>query len=108
MLYRKLHRTWSHGYAHYIPDFQKVFPELKKLDSEELCRRFQELDIEFYTTKKTKISPWIRITLIPALVLWLLMFIGLPFNYIITGEWGYDLGKKNIIYNWFKSLSLNV
>ena len=34
MLYRKLKRTWAHGYAEYIPNLTTVFPELKHIKSE--------------------------------------------------------------------------
>ena len=106
MLYRKLKRTWSHGYLNHIPNFQKEFPELIGVDSEELCDRFSRLGLDFYTEKKTPIKWWIRITLPFALLLMLLMLIFLPFNYMFTGEWGYSLGDKNRILNYLKALRL--
>ena len=105
-MYRKLKRTWSNGYAHYIPNFQKVFPELSKLDSEELCDRFIELDIEFYYEEETPVKPWLRATLPFAVSLMILMLIAVPINFIFTGNWGYRLGEKNRILNWFKALRL--
>lgn len=105
-MYRKLKRTWSNGYANYIPNFQKVFPELSKLDSEELCDRFQELNIEFYYEKLTPVKPLVRLTLPFAVLLIILMLIATPINFIFTGEWGYRLGKKNRILNWFNALRL--
>lgn len=103
MMYRKLKRVWSHGCANYIPNFDKVFPELKKLGEQELCDRFQELGIEFYSEKQTPVKTWIRFTLPFALLFMLLMIIGLPFNFFIKGEWGYEMGWH---YNWLKQLRL--
>ena len=106
MVYRKLKRTWIHGYANYMPNFKKVFPELSKISSEELCDRFIKLKMTFYYEEKAPVSFWMRLTLPFALITWLLMFIGLPVVFLVIGKWGYSLGKKNHIYNWFKALKL--
>ena len=53
MIYQKLKRTWTYSYANYIPDFNNKFPELKKISREEMCDRFQSLDIDFYTQQNT-------------------------------------------------------
>ena len=105
-MYRKLKRVWSHGYANYIPNFDKVFPELKHLNSEEMCERFRKLGLEFFQEKQTPIKPFIRVTMPFAIALMLLMFIGIPFVFLITGKWTYPLGEKNRILNWFRSLRL--
>lgn len=52
MIYRKLKRTCSHNDANYIPRLKEVFPELKKIDSEELRDRFIEMKMDFYYEKK--------------------------------------------------------
>lgn len=106
MVYRKISRTWSHNSANHIPNFNKVFPELKNIGLEEMADRFIELDIEFYKEKKEVASAWIRLTLPFGLIMFVLMIIGTPINFIITGEWGYSLGKKNIILNWFRALRI--
>jgi hypothetical protein len=105
-MYRKLKRTWSNGYANYIPRFKETFPELNKIDSEELCDRFIELDIEFYCEEETSVSPWLRLTMPFAIALIILMLLAIPFKFLITGKWGYSLGEKNTILNWFKALKL--
>lgn len=105
-MYRKLKRTWYQGYAKHIPNFDKTFPELSHLDSDELCDRFRRLNIDFYCEKKTPVNPWVRLTLPFALVTMLIMFVGLPINFLFTGEWGYSLGKNNRVLNWFRSLRL--
>ncbi len=106
MMYRKLKRTWSNGYANYITNFKKVFPELSKIDSEELCDRFIELNIEFYCEEKTPVNFWMRLTLPFAILTMLLMIVVLPFTFLITGKWGYSLGEKNRLLNWFRALRL--
>ena len=106
MMYRKLKRTWSNGYANYIPNFKKVFPELSKIDSDELCDRFIELNIEFYCEEITPVSLWIRLTLPFALLTMLLMIIMIPFAFLINGRWSYSLGEKNRLFNWFRALKL--
>jgi hypothetical protein len=105
-MYRKLKRVWSNGYSHYIPRFKETFPELNKIDSEELCDRFIELDIEFYYEEETPISPFLRLTMPFAVSLMILMFVLSPINFIFTGKWGYSLNEKNRILNWFKALRL--
>jgi hypothetical protein len=106
MIYKKLKRTWSHSYANYIPNFTKVFPELKKLSKEELCDRFIELNLEFYSEEKTPVTFWLRLTLPFALIAMLIMIIGLPVMFLISGNWHYNLGEKCRLYNWFKALRL--
>jgi len=105
-MYRKLKRTWSNGYANHIPNFKKVFPELSKLNNEELCDRLIELKLDFYYEEKTPVNIWIRFTLPFALLIMFIMFILLPINFFITGKWGYSLNEKNRLLNWFRSLKL--
>lgn len=106
MVYRKLKRTWSHGYANYIPRFQEVFPELKNIGREEMCDRFIELDIEFYCEEKTPVPFWLRLTLPFAIATMLIMLLITPIMFIFTGRWGYSLGEKNILLNWFRAMRL--
>ena len=106
MIYRKLKRTWSNGYTNYMPRFKKVFPELSKLSSEEMADRLIELKMDFYYEEKEPVSFWTRLTLPFALLTMLLMIVGLPITFLITGKWGYSLGEKNRLLNWFRSLRL--
>lgn len=107
MIFRKLKRVWSHNDMNYIPKFKETFPELNKVSSEEMCDRWIELGIDFYTEERVNVPIWIRLTLPFALVTMLIMFILLPINFIITGGWGYDLRKNNTaILNWFRALRL--
>lgn len=106
-MFRKLERTWSHNDINYIPRFKEVFPELNKISSEDMADRMIELNLDFYTETKTPVSVWMRLTLPFALIFMLIMLIGMPFNFFLTGKWGYSLGKKNRVYNWFKALKLS-
>ena len=106
MLYRKLKRVWSHNSWRYIPNFRETFPELNKLTSDELEQRFHKLGVDFYTEEKVEVSGWIRLTLPFALMLMLLMFIGLPLVFILTGKWSYGNGNESRILNWFRALRL--
>jgi len=89
-----------------MPRFKKVFPELSKLSSEEMVDRLIELRMDFYYEEKEPVSFWIRLTLPFALLTMLLMIVGLPLTFLITGKWGYSLGNKNRLLNWFRSLRL--
>lgn len=105
-MFRKLKRTWSHNDVNYIPRFKEIFPELNKISSEEMCDRFIDLGIDFYTEKQTPVKPLIRLTMPFAIILMILMLIGSPILFLITGNWKYPLTKDNRILNWFKSLKL--
>ncbi len=50
---------------------------------------------------KVKVHPLMRILLIPYLVIFLLMVIMLPINFLIVGRWGYS----DIIFKPFSRLS---
>jgi len=107
-MYRKLKRTWSHNDLNYIPKFRELFPELSKVDSEILADRFIELGLDFYTEEKTAVKPLIRLTLPFAIIVMILMFIFIPINFLITGNWGYSISKSNPrLLNWFRSLRLS-
>ena len=106
MLFRKLERVWSHNDMNYIPKFRETFPELNKISSEEMRDRWVSLGVDFYTEKQTNISLWIRLTLPFAIILMILMFVLAPFRFVLTGMWGYNLGQKNLIINWFRALHL--
>jgi hypothetical protein len=105
-MYIKLKRTWSHNDANYIPKFRETFPELNKVSSEEMCDRWIALGADFYTKKETPVSPLMRLTLPFAIILLLLMLIGLPIIFLITGSWFYPHTKEDRILNWFRSLRL--
>jgi hypothetical protein len=90
----------------YMPKFRETFPELNEVSSEDMCDRWIELGVDFYTDEKTPVKTWMRFTLPFAISLIILMLIGIPFCFLITGKWIYPLGEKNRILNWFRSLRL--
>lgn len=108
MLYIKLKRTWSHNEAdtRLTYKFREVFPELGKISIEELTDRLIDLKLDFYSEVNSEPKSWNRFTLPFAIILAILMFIYMPLNFMVKGRWGYDFGKENRIYNWFKSLKL--
>lgn len=101
----KIERVWSFNTMTSIPGFREEFPELKGVSYEELCNRWANLGIELYTQKKKEVPFWTRLTLPFALITFVLMFISLPVVFILTGKWGFPVGKGKI-YNWFKALRL--
>jgi hypothetical protein len=103
MIYKKLHRTWSHNDLNYIPRFKEIFPELKKVSSEELADRFIDLDLNFYSTNEAPVSAWLRLTLPFALLAVVGMFLFLPIHFVLTGSWKY---KSLKVYNWLKALRI--
>lgn len=106
MVFRKLKRVWSHNNMNYIPKFRETFPELNEVSSEEMCDRWISLGIDFYAEEKAPVNFWMRLTLPFALIAMLLMIVGLPITFFITGNWGYTLGDKNSLLNWFRALRL--
>lgn len=106
MIYRKLKRVWSHNSMNHIPKFRETFPELNKLSREELCDRWGALGIDCYTEEKSQVQGWIRLTLPFAMILFLLMFVGLPLVFLITGNWSYSNSKNSRIFNWFRQLRM--
>lgn len=106
MFYNKIKRVGSHGYLNHIPDFRKRFPELSRVRDETLEERFRLMGVMFYEAKRTPIKLWIRFTLPFAALLFLIMLISLPINFLVTGRWTYSLSPSNHILNWFKSLGI--
>ena len=105
MIYKKLKRTRTFGYAEYIPNLREVFPEIAIIDDEDLARRFKELKLDFYHEVETPVNPLIRLTLPFAVLLLLGTIVSSPIKFIITGSWSYDI-TDSVVYNWFKSLRL--
>ena len=105
-MYRQLRSTWSNNHANYISRFKETFPELSKINNEELSDRFMELKLEFYYEEVVPVKFWIRFTMPFAFLLMLLMIIGMPICFLVTGSWKYPLSDENVILNWFKALRI--
>ena len=94
----------SHGYMNYVPKFQEVFPELNHISSEELADRFRELGIEFYTTERKPVSPFVRLTMPFAFIVGVILILSIPIHYFITGRWKYSLKSNTKLMNWFEAV----
>ena len=74
-----------------ITNYQK-----SKIYSEEIVRW---APFKFYKERKHNPNFFERLSVIFFPIVWILLFLGLPFTYIINGSWGY--GKSfNWILNW--------
>lgn len=54
---------------------------------------------EFYERRKKVDNVFVRLSIIFIPVIWIVLVAGMPFNFIVTGTWGY---KK---LNWFSKWS---
>jgi hypothetical protein len=52
------------------------------------------------------VNIFLRLTAPFAIILMLLMFLFLPFWFMIIGRWSYTLSSRNIIHRWFEALRL--
>jgi len=84
-------------------ELQNRIPELKKCNADDIVDRLRGSDLEFYKKEKIETPLIIRFTLPFALIFMLILLIGMPIKYIISGKWGYRIDWIN---NWFKSLGL--
>ena len=73
----------------------------QKLRDDEIVR-FSEF--EFMEKRKTVKSFWTRLTVLLMPFVWIVLFIGLPLNFLIKGSWGYN--HKHI--KWFDKWRSNV
>jgi hypothetical protein len=61
----------------------------------------------FYKIEKSKTSFIWRLTLPLFVPYWIILFIGLPFNFLITGKWGYGRGFIDKFHSkWVRKLGL--
>lgn len=82
-------------------ELKKRIPELKNTDAEWVVDHLRGSNLLFFKQEKTPVPFYVRLTLIPAIIVMTVLTIFLPVNYIITGQWGYNwLWLKN----WFTSL----
>lgn len=82
-----------------------TIPELKGTSLKQIDDYLSETSLIFYEQELAVQSPIHRLSIIPALILWVILFILMPVNFIITGYWGFEL--PNIIKVWFRSLNLH-
>jgi hypothetical protein len=84
---------------------RKTF-ENSKFDRQDIEDILKRSDFLIYKEEKKVSNFWLRLTIIPLLFMYILLFIFLPINFIISGKWSYS---ENFIFwfkNWRKSLNL--
>lgn len=62
------------------------------------------LDLYFFKEKNRVYNIWLRLTILPFILVWIILFIGLPINFIITGNWGYS--KIKWFDTWRNSINI--
>jgi hypothetical protein len=82
--------------------FEKKIPELtpyqkEKIHDNEIIRF---APFYFMERKKKTTNVLLRFSIIFLLPVLLLLIIGLPFNFFVTGSWGYDDRKMSWYSNW--------
>lgn len=108
MIFNKLENVTSFGSMNYIPDFDKIFPELKDLSRDELYRRFSQSNVRFFMVHKKKVPALLRLTMPLAIILILIMIIMMPINYFVTGSFRYNTDRYIKLWNWFEAIGLKV
>lgn len=71
-------------------ELKKNIPELYKVYSEDIANHIRGSGLRFYKEDKVKTTFLFRLTLIPAILLIIVLFVGLPINYLLTGKWHYE------------------
>ena len=84
-------------------------PELTGYQKEMIDDEFlRDSEFYFYKDADEKVSFWWRLTIIFFPIIWVLLFIGLPFNMIITAQWGYGKTFGDKFYSpWVRKLKLD-
>lgn len=97
-----------------VPDYKvsewinKKIPELtsyqkERINNDEIIRF---APFYFMERRGTTNSVLLRLSIIFMLPVLILLIIGLPFNFIITGSWGYSDGKMRWYSKWVSSCGL--
>ena len=84
-------------------ELKKNIPELDNVYSDDIANYLRGSGLRFYKEIKVKTTFLFRLTLIPAILLIVVLFVGLPINYLLTGKWHYDW---NWLVKWFRMLNL--
>ena len=87
---------------------EKSIPELTNYQKEKM-RDFDFLrssPFEFYIRRKKVKKVWLRFSIIFFPIVWILIYLSLPFNFILTGSWGYSNKSIKWFTNWINELGL--
>ena len=83
---------------------EKSIPELTPYQKERI--RNDEIirwaPFDFYERRKPVKSIWWRLSIIAVAFFWVVLFVGLPLNFIVTGNWGYN--KLNWFDTWLNKI----
>lgn len=88
-----------------VKELQLTPHQKSKLTAEEIIRW---APFKFYKKRQEEKSSilW-RLTIIPYLIFLLILFIGIPFVFLITGRWGYGSNfYDNFLAKWMQKLKL--
>jgi len=82
--------------------FLKSIPEITPyqrsiIDENEIIRTSPYY---FFKSKKYVSNVWLRFSLFALLIVFIILIIGLPFTFFITGKWGYDYEKIKWFHKW--------
>ena len=84
-----------------IPD---LTPYQKRKMLEDEVIRFAPF--EFMERRKRASSFWLRLTVIFMPWVWLVLFLWLPFNFVIKGSWGYKYNTMKWFDTWRNNVGL--
>jgi hypothetical protein len=99
-IYKRAHHWDVENYfLKKIPDITPYQKERIRNDEIFRCNPFF-----IYIKKEKTTNPFIRLTVLVWPLVWFILMLGLPFNYLVTGRWGY--GKIEWFVNWSKSLGI--
>lgn len=92
-------KEWLEGNIKDLTPYQK-----ERMRNDEIVR-FAPF---YFMEQKSKVNNvFLRLTIIFMLPVLLLLIIGLPFNFIVTGSWGYSHGKMRWYGNWVSSCGIS-
>jgi hypothetical protein len=89
-------RNWIYEMVPDLTEYQKS--EIRRYDLR-FC-----LGLEFFKPRKRVNNIWWRLSGIAFPFVWLIMFIGLPVNFLFTGYWGYS--KIEWFDQWRNNLNI--
>ena len=62
---------------------------------------------DFYEPRqKEKVNILWRFTIIPYLIYWVIIFMGLPFTFLVNGKWGYGKKLYDFHSKWMNKLAI--
>jgi hypothetical protein len=101
-----LQRVSDHEVCEWLEEKLQLTPYQKQILIEREIVRFAPFYFYKWRNDK-KVSLLWRLTIVIYPIYWLILFIGLPFKWIVTGKWGY--GRKffdNFHAKWVQKLGI--